>query len=536
MIGAASGARRILAGAAITTLFAVAFSGVPRCGWVNWDDPLHVLDNPLLEAGSRAGAAAIWQAGYRGLYIPVSYCLFGTEAQAARWLAGAEPGSRPDALLFHVVSLVLHAVCVALAWRLLLTLSGDRAAAIAGAGLFAVHPLQVESVAWISEQRGLLAAALGLLAIERWTPLWTRGMAPSRWNAIGGTLALAAALLAKPSAMAVPAIVTVLAVFHGGVPSRRIGRMLAPWIALALGCAALTKALQSSTGQEAPWLPLRLVVAGDAVAFYTSKLFLPLDLCIDYGRTPTVVLDDPFAWCRAAACAGAIGAVFLVPACRPARLAAALWLVPLVPILGLVPFAFQEISTVADRYTYLAMLGPAAGVTAFLAGRTAPGLLAATWTGLAFLALVAARQTMTWHDSLALNLNALRVNGGTRDTANNLGLACLEDGHREEAILRFRQSIDRDPRYPRSRFNLGLAYHELGRDAEAERCYAAALAIDPCYTAAHNNFGILLASQGRLAAAAEHFRAAARGPEGREAALNLRRLESLAPPQNRSLR
>jgi protein O-mannosyl-transferase len=535
MIGAEAGAQRILSIAAMTTLFAIAFAGVLRCGWVNWDDPLHVLDNPLLEAGSGAGAA-VWQAGYRGLYIPVSYCLFGAEARAARWLAGAGSASRPDALLFHAVSLVLHAVCVGLVWRLLLTLSADRAAAAAGATLFAVHPLQVESVAWISEQRGLLAAALGLVAVDRWTALWARGTPPSRWNAIGGTVALIAALLAKPSAIVVPGIVAALAVFHGGVPWRRIGSMLAPWTVLALGCAVITKVLQAPAADDAPPLAMRFVVAFDALAFYASKLVLPFNLCIDYGRTPTVVLADPWAWCRAAACAAAVGAIFLVPVCRPARLPLALWLVPLVPVLGLVPFTFQGISTVADRYTYLAMLGPAAGATALLAGSATRAVFIATSAGLVVLALVAAGQTMTWRDSLALNLHALGVNGGTRDTANNLGLACLDERRHEDAAVRFRQSIARDPRYPKSRFNLGLTYHELGLADEAERCYAAALAIDPCYTAAHNNLGILLASQGRLATAAEHFRAASRGPGGREGSLNLRRLESLTPPQTPSLR
>jgi tetratricopeptide (TPR) repeat protein len=197
-------------------------------------------------------------------------------------------------------------------------------------------------------------------------------------------------------------------------------------------------------------------------------------------------------------------------------------------VLGLVPFAFEAISTVADRYAYLAMLGPAAAVAAVCdtwRSRWVVGIVTAI---LVMLAAASIWQVPVWRDSLALNAHALAINGGTRDTLNNLGLSLLDRGAFDQAADCFERAISHDAGYPRAHFNLGLARHRSGRLADAEREYREAIRLDAGYAIAHNNLGILLGQTGRITAAAKEFRAALTLDPGlADAKQNLLRLESL---------
>lgn len=508
-------------------LVPLVFGGIVAHGWVNWDDPLHVLENPWLTPMSWRGLAELWSRPYRGLYVPVSYTVFAVEAVVGRAVSGA---ITPAAVVFHGVSLLLHAACVGLVYRLLGGLRARPWAAAAGAALFAVHPLQVESVAWISEQRGLLAAFFSLLTLDL---VMLRddehGSSGQPWRDVAATGCFATALLCKPSAVVVPALALVMAMATG---RRRLSRWVAAvvflWCALAVATAVGTKWLQPVDSAVAgPWW-LRPIVAGNALAFYAENVVLPRGLCIDYGMTPAALAAVPASIVKAIAGAAAVAAICMVPTLRACRLPLALFVVPLLPVLGLVPFSFQAISTVADRYAYLAMLGPAAAVAAVC------DTWRSRWVGvvvtaiLVMLAAASIRQVPVWRDSLALNAHALAINGGTRDTLNNLGLSLLDRGAFDEAADCFERAISHDAGYPRAHFNLGLARHRSGRLADAEREYREAIRLDAGYAVAHNNLGILLGQTGRITAAAKEFRAAlALDPSLADATKNLLRLESL---------
>ncbi len=509
------------------TLVPLAFGGILANGWVNWDDPLHVLENPWLAPASWRGLGELWIRPYRGLYVPVSYTVFAAESVAGRVVSGA---ATPAAVVFHGVSLILHAACVGLVYRLLGGLRATPWAAAAGAALFAVHPLQVESVAWISEQRGLLAAFFSLLTLDLVVLRDDEhGSSGQPWRDVAATGCFATALLCKPSAVVVPVLAVVIAMAAG---TRRLSRWVAAvvvlWCALAVATAIGTKSLQPVDPVVAgPW-SLRPIVAGNALAFYAEKAVLPRGLCIDYGLTPAALAAVPASVAKAFAGAAVVAAICMVPALRACRLPLALFVVPLLPVLGLVPFSFQAISDVADRYAYLAMLGPAAAVAAVC------DTWRSRWVGVVVTAIVvmlaaaSIRQVPVWRDSLALNAHALAINGGTRDTLNNLGLALLDRGRFDDAAECFERAIGHDVGYPRAHFNLGLARHRSGRLADAEREYREALRLDAGYAVAHNNLGILLGQTGRLTDAAKQFRAAlAIDPALADAKKNLLRLESL---------
>lgn len=514
----------------------LVFGGVLANGWVNWDDPLHVLDNPWLERISWGDVARFWREPYRGLFVPVSYMAFAAETAAGRAVSGS---ATPAAVVFHAVSLALHMACVGLVIRLLGQLGSSPWAVAAGAAVFAVHPLQVESVAWISEQRGLLAALGTLVAVTAVTSGSSRSAGWPRRAAVA-TLAFVLAVLSKPSAVVAPLLAAAIAATSPAddkrLRCRRFLSLIGLWVALGLIATAATRAIQIVAADAAVPLALRPLVAADAVAFYAGKLVAPFGLCIDYGRTPAVVVADPWAIGRAVTVAlvavVAIAAWVVKPRYRAALVPPLLAIGALAPVLGFVPFAFQEISTVADRYAYLAMLGPAVGIAAGVdaaasSGRRWPARLVAAGVAAVVVgwAAISMRQVPAWHDSLALGQRALTVNGGTRDTLNNLGLALHDRGRDDEAAACFEAAIARDPAFPPARFNLGLACHRSGRLADAERHYREAIRLRPRYAIAHNNLGIVLAQLGRAAEAEGAFRAAIDlDPADRDARANLDRL------------
>lgn len=507
---------------AVVAVVAATFAPVVGHGWLNWDDPVHVTANPLLEPPAVQAAARPWLAPYRGLYIPVSYDVFLLQKVAA-----AAPAGAPDARVFHTVSLLLHAAAGVVVARLATRLVAGGWAACAAACLFCLHPLQVESVAWISEQRGLLATVAGLLAID--LHLGRPATAARRWGALA---CMAAAILSKPSAMVVPAVLLAVETLIFGTAWRAAVRALLPMGIVAAAAAAGTALLQSGTAM-APWTPpwLRPVVAGDAVAFYVSKLLVPTDLCIDYGRTPAAVSGSAGAlWAAAAAGVGMV----LVASVRPlaaVRMPLVIFVIGLSPVLGMVPFSFQGYSTVADRYASLALLGPALGVAAAVAWLPRRIQAAAAVLLMVGLAAASRLQLDTWSSEEALYSRAIAVNPASVHARINLGVSRIDRGLSADAIGLLQDAVRLRPDDRQGHYNLGLAWHQLGRLAEAERQYRAAIALDPTYADAFNNLGIVLAETDRQAEAAAAFRTAiALRPRFRGAFENLRRIEAADRP------
>ena len=453
-----------------------------------------------------AGIGEFWRAPYEGLYIPVSYTVFAAEAAFSQALFSRDSlDPRP----FHALSVVLHATCVLLVWRILHNRVAGGWAAFAGAMVFAVHPLQVESVAWISEQRGLLAAmlCLSLLCLSQAAPA-----TPARraWCILLFTLGI----LAKPLAVITPLL---LAVLEGKGSWRQMAESMRrswPLLVTAAIVSVITKIQQPSEwswegADVAAWL--RPFVAGDAVCFYAEKFLVPLGLCLDYGRTPARVLSHPALVIRAGLALAVITGICIVPRARPIRMPVMLVAVGLLPVLGLVPFTFQAFSTVADRYAYLPMLGVAFGV-AQLAARAPATRTAAAAAGFAVWIVTLTALTLwhlpTWRNSEALNRQILLVNPHSAGGRLGLAAALLDSGRTQEAAEELRAAVTANPDYAKARYELASTLHKLGLLQEAEEHYRAAIRLRPQWSYAHNDLGILLAEQGRLAEAVVSFREA----------------------------
>ena len=511
--------------AGLVIITAAVFGRIIGFGWVSWDDNINVTENPGLHPVTWASVWGFWRAPYEGLYIPVSYTVYAAEVAFSRLVF---PGDALDARPFHAVSLVLHATCVLLVWQILRSRIATGWPAVAGSMVFALHPLQVESVAWISEQRGLLSAAmcLGMLCLSHDTAIF-----PARRAACLALFTLG--ILAKPQAVVTPLLLAILVGKGSWRATIAATRDVWPLLVTAAIVSVVTKIQQPSTwswegADVAVWL--RPIVAGDAICFYAEKFLVPVGLCLDYGRTPARVLADPFLVGRAFLALAVIAGICVVSRMRAIRMPVMLAVAGLLPVLGLVPFTFQGFSTVADRYTYLPMLGAAVGI-AQAATRVRPAHAAAVSTG--FVAWVVVLTTLTigqlptWRDSDALNRQIIRVNPQSTGGHLGLGASLANSGRLQEAVEELRAAVEANPEYAKARHKLAVTLHALGLRQEAEEQYRAALQLRPRWSYPHNDLGILLAEQGRLGEAIEHFReAVALRPDLPAQRINLEKAEA----------
>lgn len=506
----------------ITTL---VFHRVVGFAFLSWDDDQHIVENEYYQPVTLSNLLHFWGYSYIYLYIPISYWFFGAEA----WLSQFFPDGNPDDLfnpgLFHVGNLLLHLANVWLTYRLLLRLVRHVPGAFFGALLFAVHPLQVESVAWISETRGTLATLFSLSALHRYLDF--AGVDPDRglfadWayvplerrtrDYVWGTIYFALALLSKPSAASLPAVVAIVDVVLLRRPWRETLRRTALWFVMAAGITGLTKYYQRTNiiyvESVRPWSQ-RPFVAGDAYAFYLCKLAWPTDLAFDEGRTPHYVVTTPtfyYAWLLP------VGVSILL-ACLPRRRiwlgCYAIFLATVGPVSGFVPFLYQSISTVADRYMYVPLVGFGLMTAAWIATRRNP-LLATVALGL--LLGLAARgsyeQTEHWRDDWAVFGRGLEVTPRSFIAHLQLGQRLQRAGRYAAAIDHYRRMLAIRPDYFTTHYRIGVCLRELGLlDAAIEELKLAL--IDHAYTEARCLLGRCRLEQGDWDEAVRCFRTAA---------------------------
>lgn len=494
---------------------AAVFSQIAHAGFVRWDDDVQIYENPGLNPPSWTHLTAFWRTPYDKLYIPLSYSLFCLLAVLAHRASSVHYSDAVvtvlDPRVFHLASLGLHLCCVLLVYAILRRFVRNDWAAGAGALLFGLHPVQVESVAWASELRGLLAGSWSLLALWLYVRSAQEGR---RMEYYAATLCFGLALLAKPSAVALPLLAAT--VDYGLIrrPAGTVAGSLWLWCAFSAALLLVTRAVQPTPDLVTP-LWQRPAVALDALAFYLGKLVWPAALGIDYGRSPSLLAAH--GWAGATVWVPLLAGL-IVYRLRRRRLTACvvLTVAAVLPVLGLVPFIFQTYSTVADRYLYLALLGPALGLASGLdALRSCPirqsrVAWAACAAALFLLGSRSVVQAACWQDSAALFAQALTVNPQSWFVHTNLGNVLADQGDSDGAMSQFRAASVLKPDEARPHFNLALALWRRGDLPGAEAQYRIVTRICPDYPPAHNDLGCLLLQQGRKAEAGAEFRAAIR--------------------------
>ena len=475
--------------------------------FLSWDDTTHILENPLVNPPVLANLPRLWAQAIFNLYIPLTYTVWTLLALVSDALLGVIHPA-----VFHGANLLAHIVNVLLVYRLIgrigdLAAARGRpalapAAALMGALLFAVHPLQVQPVVWISGLRDTLSAGFGLgaLLVHYRLAELTGGDRP--WRRHRGRHLLvcalfAAAVLCKPTAVALLLVVVVIDRWLVRLDWRFSVGTAVPWLAVAIPVAIATKALQPASLMivDTPLLH-RPVVALDALAFYLGKLVAPLSLLPDYGRAPAALFASSavyWTWIVPLATGAGVFALrrrapWLAGGCLAATVA-------LAPVLGLIPFAFQGYSSVADQYMYLPLVGLAIAAAGSLRGRIAFGVAAVVLLGLGVRSF---DQTLLWKDDVTLFSHVVAENPRSYAGHNTVARAYSLEGDHERALAHYKKALAIEPANPISLNNVGGALDRMGAHRHAVAHYELVFAK---HTPARNNVPVFALMHTNYAAA-----------------------------------
>ena len=468
-----------------------------------WDDVMFTED-PVIHRWS--GLWNIWlsPADLKEVhYWPVVYTSF--------WLEHKLWGLSPFG--YHLVNLLLYAANVVLVWRLLLRLAVPGAWAVAA--VFAVHPVHVESVAWIIERKDLLSGLFYLGAT--WT--WLRFTEAPRAGRYGLTLGLyIAALLSKSIAVTLPAALLILQWWKQGHVTRRDWLRVAPFFLVGLCITVADLFFYISQGPVSfdYGLTERILIASRALWFYVGKLVWPDDLAVIYPIWD-IQAAEALAWIPVMAAAAVAVLLWLGRhhLGRGPLAGAAFFAVTLSPVLGFVDHSFMNFSLVADRFQYLASLGVLAvlvGGGVRMAG-WAPNAAALVLQGL-LVAILLLLGMLTWgqvnlyRNGITLFTHVIKLNPEARFAVFNLGHALITADRAVEGLVVSRIAAEQQPDSFKTHYNVGQALLQLGRLKEAETSFRRALELNPRFAKAHHNLGETLRRQRRYEQAIESYHAA----------------------------
>jgi len=485
--------------------------------FVNYDDGTNIFHNPYVDPPSLHGLAYLWTHGYYELYMPVTYTVWALLARLAPLSTGHQiyvPGAGYadiDPVAFHGLSLAIHTIDAVLVFTLLRRLLGKPWPAAAGALFFAVHPMQVESVAWVTGMNNLTSSIFGLLALLHYVIYAQKGEKEG-WRFALATIFYLLALLSKPTAVALPLIAAVL---EWGLIRRPIAWWIKPlglWAALALALVIITRFTSADTGHKivlALWV--RPFIAGDALAVYLGKVLLPLKTSIISGRTMYLVQQSWWGyvtWLFPAALAFVLWRSG--ERARSLQTGVALFVAALLPMLGFVPYYIMEKTTVSDRYLYLALIGPALMLAWFAGWSRVPVTVRSVTVVLllAALCLKTSLQLPYWHDTYTLSVAQLAVNPGDAQAQTNYAITLAEQGQIDQALPHFREAAHLAPDEPTYQYHYGATLADQGKLAEAVAPLQAAVRLSPDLTVAQARLGGTLIKLGRDAEAVTPLQAA----------------------------
>jgi tetratricopeptide (TPR) repeat protein len=555
----------LIIGAVLLLLTLAVFFQVRTFGYVNYDDGDYVMSNRHVQEGL-TGEQIKWAftTGHAANWHPLTWMSHMLDFQ----LFGKNPG------LHHLTSLGLHLLNVVSLLVLLYQMTGNVWRSAFVTAMFALHPVHVESVAWLSERKDVLSGLFWFLTMLAYVRYVRSKSNSGLWYGFA-LAAFALGLMAKPMLVTLPCVLLLIDLWPlqrlpldaEGRPrliSRRTGLLILeklPFLGLAMASSVATFLVQRKGGAVATMesfsLGSRMLNCFVSYVRYAGKIFWPTDLAVLYPLPPAwpiwlvilgisftlVILALSISWWRS----------------KPYFTVGMLWFFgTLVPVIGLVQVGIQSM---ADRYTYIPSIGFTLAVMWLLCdlvGRVVSG----RWimASLGVLAVVGClpltyRQTQYWADSEALfrrtvtvtdrnylawnNLGfslpkskseeaiecyrkSIEINPVYTDALNNLGHALAEKGKFQEALPFYQRALQQEPKHADVNNNFGNALSELGQPDQAIHFYQIALATNPDHADAHNNLGIALAMQGKLDEAMPHLlRAIALDPGKASAHSNL---------------
>ncbi len=523
-----------------------------------WDDRINIEENTALNPVTFENIIKFWKAPEQNLYIPITYTVWSFLAFLSQY---DDISINISPALFHWANIILHILNVLLVYSILRVITGNshdsdkkravcqqpplsELAPLTGALLFALHPLQVEAVTWITGMKDLLSSLFSFIAL-RYYIVFSTNSNPSKSKEkymyyTAASTAFIFALLSKPSAVVIPVIAWIADIRAIGITARESFKRLFPWFLMTLPVMIVTKSVQSNEALDY-LTPLwsRPLIALDAFTFYIYKLFLPITLTPDYGRTPEYVLSGNLLYFT---CPIACVLLFLLLfkwRNRSIFTSALIFIAGILPVSGLIPFMFQNTSTVADRYVYISMVGSALAFSLLLINLKRRYLIILPIIVICLSGYKSITYASLWKDSFSLFNHALKINPHSYLSYNNLGTAFARTGRRDEAITYYMRAMELKPfkpepynnigvllsrqkRYPEAidyfqrglsdnpdvadlHYNMAIAFEKLGDYNRAAEAYGRAITLNPEDAVSHYRRGIVLHKAGREESAFLHF-------------------------------
>jgi protein O-mannosyl-transferase len=511
----------------------VAYWPALSCGFVNFDDPEYVTSNAHVQRGRTfTGVKWAFTTGHASNWHPFTWLSLMLDVQL--FGAGAKG--------FHFTNVLLHAANSIILFLFLRSCSGTMWRSAAVAALFALHPLHVESVAWISERKDVLSALFGLLALWSYS-LYAKGKTETnqvrgRVYYILAVVLFAAGLMSKPMLVTLPFVMLLLdywplhrfdlATKNESIAGMaRLFREKIPFFILSGFSCVITFVVQRKGRSvqllESFPLDIRIQNAFVACARYLEQTFWPVDLACLYPH------PGEWHWAQVLLSALIVAGVSAVAIWLRSKHrfvpAGWLWFVGmLVPVIGIVQVGVQSM---ADRYTYLPLIGVFIVLVweAEVLGRERH------WAAITITIILAAllacvvqtrHQISFWREGETLFRRAIAVTENNPVAYNNLGLCLLEKGKTDEAIECYQKALQLNPNHPDAHYNYGNTLVRLGRVNEGIEHYRRAVRFKPYDAQAYNNLGYALALTGHLDEALTNYHTALRiDPSSVEAMANL---------------
>jgi len=469
--------------------------------FINWDDNRLIGENTAVTTTD--GIFTIWSS----LELPRQYPNYPLTL-TSYWIEHQLWGMHPTG--YHIVNMLLHAVNAVLVLLLLRRLGLKEMAAMLATALFAAHPMQVESVAWVSERKNLLFTLFSLLSMLAYMKFLDTN---SRKMWALALLAFVTALLSKTSAVTVPCTLLATAWLKRDRITRRDVLALVPFFMVALTAGLITAGVEPTPRGMIPFME-RPLLAVNTLAFYLARLVFPV----------TVVPVHP-KWDFEPGGVFLIAPIVLIVVMammfrsrhtlpKLVGWGAVHFLVSLGPFLGLISFAYHETTFVADRYVYFASFGlfaPLAVGIVHVLSRFDRKTAVMTCSGyVAVMAIVTLVYVPVWRNSFTLWNYTLKHNPDCSRAHNNLGTVYEQRGEIDKALAHYVYAMQVDPMLSSAPSNVAMTMVKLGQLDEAESHYMRAISIDPANWKIHYRLACVYIQQGRYEDGLVHLRIASR--------------------------
>lgn len=526
----------LLAGVLVIAIMA-AYAPLMSNSFIDYDDTAYISGNSHVRAGlTFATWRWAWTSLEAGNWHPLTWISHALDVD----VFGVDPAGH------HFTSLLIHILNTVLLYLLLSCVTVSKEKCLAVAGLFAVHPLVVESVSWAAERKNVLCALFFLLTIGAYG-WYVRRPGATRYLVVALTFSLG--LCAKPMVITIPFVLLLLDFWPLGrveglttssppfsltpLNWKKLVLEKLPLLALSVGSAIITLIAQSSAGAVASTqaVPLTARIANACYSYfaYVLKILWPVGLAPFYPKVPLSALQVGLALLFVA---GVSVIVWMQRSARPYLIVGWLfYLGTLVPVIGLVQVGTQAM---ADRYAYIPMIGVFIAIVWFVADlsfvrnwRIPVAVMAAT--AILLLVIRTRSQVRLWHDDITLWSYCIAITGNNPVAEDNLGIALLQQGRTQEALPHFYRATELNPDDPISAANVATDLLAHGQTREAIAKYEAALSraalVPMLLPNIHSNLGSAYLSVGDLTRARDHYAVAlALNPDDQRARAGLIRV------------